>query len=1114
MKKLFLLWAAACALGALAETYVWQGAAGGAFSSSANWQGGAVPPADDPATVLDLSAATGDLVHDLGALKVCGLRLGAGAVTVSGAGGFVLAGADEAVVSLASGACTLACPVAFAGPTAFLGSGTCTLAGALAGAGEVRVALETANDCVTLAGDGTARTGATRLDRGILEVTTAGGFGTGAIYACTNGLNGTSVGVYSCLRWKPEADATLANELRVGSEINGNAVFAVHNGRAVVLEGVLHVYPPTPKLTFGGRTEIRGRLIGVRFTPADNLVLSPASSASAPVVLATSPQINGGRLWSGGGADSRVVVTAMCPDVGALTGWGNARFVCGRAHVFPAQPHVFAQNAAQSITVDLNGFDNEFGGCQDGQAAKPGVVTFLNSAAEACPTLTLNQAIDHPTCGYRIEGALNLVSQGSASLTVTNAVAVDGTLTVRDGQLTLAGPAADGTPLATRVVVETGGALDLNGATRTCTAFELNGGTIQNGVLRALTNSVTEGRIAATLAGDFDKTGEGTVALDMPLAATPVRVPAAYDVPEGTVAFYSFDEADDVCRDGGPNGYGLAPGGAGAVATNGVCGGALYFDGTGYLERKVFPERMPVGMNAFSVGAWVKIEADVRDAMTSNTEVCLWGYGLGSPFMGNTMAVKREAGGFYYHNYWNNHNHSFPCETLVDGAWHHVCEVFDAATKKRHAYVDGRLVHTKEQDACQLTSGVFRIGASANHLGSNMRGFLDEVLFVARALAADEVEALYARHVPRTAAFERLPDVRVAEGTVAVAQDAPALLYRFNSADALLKNDGPGGHDLEVTAGEPAFSDASPYGTGGSLYLADGAYLTLAAYPDEMPRARQSFTMGSWVRIDREKALARYLSSDEIGWLHFGGEAAYTGISHAKLAREATDPDLGINFYWNNFNVYGTLAGFLDGAWHHVVTTWDEATKTRVTYYDGKVHNRVTASDEVFAQLDIQPKNVFVGKAMNGNAFSGWLDEVAFFPRSLTQEEVRRWQAAELAQTDRSLRVVGRLSGAGTVAGTLALAPGAVVEGAATPLAVEGEVRLEGAGTFVPPAPPEAWGASARWPVLAATAFAGTEHLADWTVAGAKPSAQVSFKVKDGVLTAQVAQAGMVLIIR
>ena len=276
----------------------------------------------------------------------------------------------------------------------------------------------------------------------------------------------------------------------------------------------------------------------------------------------------------------------------------------------------------------LCSFDNEFGGCQDGQAAKPGAVTFLNSAAEACPTLTLNQTIDHPTCGYRIEGALNLVSQGSASLTVTNTVAVDGTLTVRDGQLTLAGPAADGTPLATRVAVETGGALDLNGVTRTCTAFELNGGTIQHGALRALTNSVTEGRIAATLAGDFDKTGEGTVALDMPLAATPVRVPAAYDVPEGTVAFYSFDEADDVCRDGGANGYGLAPGGAGAVATNGVCGGALYFDGTGYLERKVFPERMPVGMNAFSVGAWVKIEADVRDAMTPNTEVCLWGYGL------------------------------------------------------------------------------------------------------------------------------------------------------------------------------------------------------------------------------------------------------------------------------------------------------------------------------------------------------------------------------------------------------------------------------------------------------------------------------------------------------
>lgn len=1119
MKKLILAWMAACTLtlGALAGTYVWQGAADGAFSQAANWEGGAVPPADDPATVLDLSAATGTLVHDLGTLRVGGLRFGAGPVTVSGTGGFALAaaaddGTAEAAVTLAAGTATLAVPVAFEGPTAFLGKGACTLAGALSGAGAVRVALETADDRVTLAGDGTARTGATRLDRGLLNVTTAGGFGTGAIYACTNGLNGTSKGVYSRLSWTPPADAALANDLWVGSEIDGNPVFAVEGGRAATLAGTVHVCPPTPKLLFNGAARLEGALVGEGFTAAGNLVLTPANNAARPVVLATPPRINGGRLWSGGAADSRVVVSVACPDVGTLTGWGNARFVCGLADAFPARPNVFAQNAAQALTVDLNGFDQAFGGCQDGSAARPGVVTFLNST-ESRATLTLNQTVDHAACGYRIAGLLNLVSQGTASLTVTNTVSLDGTLTVRNGTLTLADPAADGTPLATRVVVEAGGTLDLNGATRTCTAFELNGGTIQNGTLRALTNSVTVGRIAATLAGHFVKTGTGTVALDAPLSEEAVHYPPAYAVPEGTVAFYSFDEADGFGADNGPNGYDLTVGRAGVVATNGVRGGGLYFDGTGYLERKVFPARMPTGMNSFSVGAWLKVEAAVRDAMTHNTELCLWGYGTGETYKGNSMAVKCESGDFRYHNYWNNHNHSFSCGTLVDGDWHHVCEVFDAAAKKRYAYVDGKLVHTMGQTDCQLTNGVFRIGASANNLGANMHGFLDEVLFVSRALAADEVQDLYARHVPRTEAFEQAPDVRVEAGTVAVAQDVPALLYRFDSVETLLKDDGPAGHDLVVAEGEPAFSDESPYGTGGSLYLKGGSYLKLAAYPDEMPRGRQSFTMGSWVRVDRTQ-LERYLSATEIGWLHFGGTTAYGGITHAKLAREATDPDLGINFYWNNFNVYGTLAGFLDGAWHHVVTTWDEATKTRVTYYDGKVHSRDTVTEEKFDQLDILPRNVFVGKGMNGAAFSGWLDEVAFFPRALTQDEVRRWQTDALARTDRTLRVVGRLSGTGTVAGTLELGAGATVVGAAMPLTVEGTVAFAGAGTFVPPDDPATWANPAEWPLFAATAWVGTEHLVDWTVAGAQTSAQVSFKVKDGVLTARVSQAGMLLIVR
>lgn len=1114
MKKVLLIGMAAWAVGVSAATYVWQGAPGGAFSDVANWRGGAAPSADDPAAVLDLSAAAGALVHDLGALNVAALRFGAGAVALSGAGGLVFAsGADvEAAVSLGGGAATLACPVVFKAPTAFLGTGACTLSGALSGAGEVRVALKTAQDAVTLAGDGAARTGATRLDCGRLDVTTAGGFGAGAIYACTNGLNGTSKGVYSCLRWTPDAAATLANDLWVGSEIDGNAVFSVEGGKAVALTGTLHAVPPLAKLVFSGAAQVAGPVVGEGFGAGSGLILVPPNNASAPLVLDGAPALGGGRLWAGGLASSRVVVHAACPDVGALTGWGGARFVCGRANAFPSRPNVFAQDARQRLSVDLNGFDQAFGGCEDGASPRLGAVTFLNTAA-ARATLALAPTVDHAACGYRIEGNLDVVLEGTATLAVTNAFSLDGTLTVRGGTLVLADPAADGTALAARVVVEAGGALDLNGRTRTCGVFELKGGEILNGTLRAQTNRVASGRITATLAGHFVKTGEGTATLGVPLSEAAVHTPRAYAVPEGTVAFYSFDEAEAFGKDGGPNGYDLSVARAGVVTTNGVRGGALYFDGTGYLERKVFPAQMPVGRASFSVGAWVKVEAAVRDAMPPNTELCLWGYGTGENYKGNSMAVKRETGGFYYHNYWNNHNHSFKCETLVDGDWHHVLEVYDAAAQKRFAYVDGRLADTRSQTDCQLAEGVFRIGASANTTASCLHGFLDEVIFVSRALAADEVQALYAHHVPATEASDAPPDVRVAAGTVAVAQSRPSVLYRFRSADALLKDDGPGGHDLAVAAGAPAFSAESPYATGGSLYLSDGAYLKLPAYPDDLPRGRASFTLGSWVRVDRAR-LEAYLSTQEIGWLHIGGTGTYGGLSHAKIAKAAADPDMAVNFYWNNFNVYGTLKKFLDGAWHHVVTTWDEATKTRITYYDGNVHDRTTATDDVFAQLNLLPRNFFVGKAMNGPAFSGWLAEVAVFPRALAPAEVARWQAAALAQADVALRVVGRLSGSGTVTGALALAPGAVVEGAETPLVVEGTATLEGAGTFVPP-PASATGPKpARWPVLAATAFAGTEHLAAWTVAGAKPFARVSFAVEGGVLTARVAEPGMMLIVR
>jgi hypothetical protein len=157
-----------------------------------------------------------------------------------------------------------------------------------------------------------------------------------------------------------------------------------------------------------------------------------------------------------------------------------------------------------------------------------------------------------------------------------------------------------------------------------------------------------------------------------------------------------------------------------------------------------------------------------------------------------------------------------------------------------------------------------------------------------------------------------------------------------------------------------------------------------------LPRlVEDSFTVSFWVRSDQPGPG----QADDTRWFTGAGlvDAEVPGIvrdwgiawhSDGRLVAGSGDPDTFV----------ASGPGYHDGKWHHVAFTRDREAGRITLFADGlKIGEAVGSTQSLDA-----PKHIAIGRMLPGGAgFRGDLDEICFYGRALTEEEVAA-QALEL----------------------------------------------------------------------------------------------------------------------
>jgi hypothetical protein len=208
----------------------------------------------------------------------------------------------------------------------------------------------------------------------------------------------------------------------------------------------------------------------------------------------------------------------------------------------------------------------------------------------------------------------------------------------------------------------------------------------------------------------------------------------------------------------------------------------------------------------------------------------------------------------------------------------------------------------------------------------------------------------------------------------------------------------------------------------GSLYLngiwplvPTGGTLLNGEFPASIPTGSSPYTVAFYYKIDpTSKGYAQ-------GMIGYGGRD--TGLCNNFAFGNVTDYD---HFTVMNNYYYARDARFClghnvsrqDGEWHSIVSTWD-GTTCRL-YDDGA---EISAYYSYLHTPNVQPTNFWVGATLNGNAWFGWLDDVAIFNRAVTADEALAYHLHGVAGVEQTLSVA---AGASATVSTCDLTSGLV----------------------------------------------------------------------------------------
>ena len=226
-----------------------------------------------------------------------------------------------------------------------------------------------------------------------------------------------------------------------------------------------------------------------------------------------------------------------------------------------------------------------------------------------------------------------------------------------------------------------------------------------------------------------------------------------------------------------------------------------------------------------------------------------------------------------------------------------------------------------------------------------------------------------------------------------VLADGPLAYYRFNdpARSVGVHNEGSLG-----AAGNGSSLNSHPVGgalagstDAAAFYNGTGARTLVPFQQDINPPAGQSFTIEAWFMVTKEVSdspgpcplFNRLSSGNRQGWVFFQ-RSPTTGWNFRMY--HGVGSDVGVSVTGQSSSPDAGKAG----TWTHMVVTWDGPSSTATMYVNGE--NVGSDTGAYVANTAANARSLSVGSYDDGaNAFSGAVDEVAFYKRALTEAQIQ-----------------------------------------------------------------------------------------------------------------------------
>ena len=278
-------------------------------------------------------------------------------------------------------------------------------------------------------------------------------------------------------------------------------------------------------------------------------------------------------------------------------------------------------------------------------------------------------------------------------------------------------------------------------------------------------------------------------------------------------------------------------------------------------------------------------------------------------------------------------------DLVPDGTWHHIAGTYDGTDQS--IYLDGELFDTvSNPGAMPITTDNITIGSAGGNRYFN--GCFDDVRFYNKALTEEEVAAL------------------------AVPPVDPNLVAHYPFEGDFNDASGNDLHGTPVNGATTAWDDV----LGSNVLVVDGDSATVDLGNSMLFDWNGSgWSAAFWVKLN--------------SWDENWQTALKKGDAYS-FERDFNNDQLQFFFQGSEGSAFSPRIVDLvpDSTWHHIAGTYDGVDQN--IYFDGELFDTVNNP----GAMPIKPDNVFIGSTGKDRYFNGCFDDVRFYNKALTEEEV------------------------------------------------------------------------------------------------------------------------------